>query len=113
MFSMVAFVCRNCQVSMPRYHAVRLFGTKAATKRLSLRICDLLDAPVGVNDGRSECTCEGANEKFALAMVSLHFEVSIASSAHNSKIQSPGTICLLRPEDIIAALTDLLLRLRT
>ena len=56
---------------------------------------------------------KGVNEESALVMVSFHFEVSIASRAHNSKLQSPGTICLLRPEDIIAALTDLLLRLRT
>ena len=56
---------------------------------------------------------KGVNEKSALVMVSLHFEVLIASSAHNSKLQLPGTVCLLCPEDIIAALTDLLLGLRS
>ena len=56
--SLAAFVCRNCQVSVHRHRAVRLFGTKAATERLSLRICDLLDVPSGGLRGVSKVSIE-------------------------------------------------------
>ena len=63
---------------------------------------------------------KGANKKSALAMVSLHYEVSTALGPQNSKLHSRissvagnSLSTLLRPEYIIAALTDLLLRLHT
>ena len=61
---MAAFVCRICEVSVPRHRAVRLFSTKAAMERLSLRISDLLDVPVPVNDGHSEYICKRCKQKF-------------------------------------------------
>ena len=68
-FALATFICRNCQVSVPRHRAVRLFGTKATTERLSLRICDLLDVAVGVNDYRSEYTCERYKRKVCFSDV--------------------------------------------
>ena len=50
-------VCYNCfdchlyQVCVPRCCAVGLFGLEGVKKRLFLRISDLLDVPVDMNDG--------------------------------------------------------------
>ena len=49
-FAMAAFDCRLCQVFVPRHRAVGLFGPKGVKKRVFIRISDLLDVPVGMND---------------------------------------------------------------
>ena len=47
---MAAFDCRLRQVSVPRHCAIGFFGTKGLQERLFLRISDLLDVSVGVNN---------------------------------------------------------------
>ena len=60
---MATFECRLCQVPIPRHRTVSLFGPKLEKERLSTRISDLLDVPVGVNDGLPEYICEKCKRK--------------------------------------------------
>ena len=48
---------------MPKHRTIDLFGPKAIKERVSLMINYLVDVPVSVNDGVSECICEKCKQK--------------------------------------------------
>ena len=79
---MATFECRLWQIPVPRHRTVSLFGPKAVKESLSTRIIDLLDVPVGVNDGLPKYICEKCRrklerlEKAAEELVEFRREVS-------------------------------------
>ena len=60
------------QLSAPRHHAIGLFGPKGVKERLFLRVSDLLDAAVGINNGLSQYVCEKCEQKLDRCLSKVH-----------------------------------------
>ena len=79
-------LCRLCQSSVSSAHAVCLFGPTATKQNLTIRISDLLDVPIAVNDGYPEHICEKCKrrlERLEKAAEDLENFRSQASSSYN------------------------------
>ena len=86
-------LCRLCQSSVSSAHAVCLFGPTATRQNLTIRISDLLDVPIAVNDGYPEHICEKCKrrlERLEKAAEDLENFRSQASSSYN---KLPGGTC--------------------